>query len=235
MADALVTALGPATMQSSPLSPTAAPWPRPNGLLLDAMGTLIELRRSVGDSYALVAQEHGITVDAKAIDAVFGRVLDQAPALAFTALDAEALLAAEQQWWGDRIGETFAALEAPEPSQELRLALFDHFAQGDQWQVYPDVVQQLRGWREAGLKLAVVSNFDRRLHGLLEQLELSDLLDAVVVSSEAGAAKPDPRPFELALNALELPAAEVWHVGDSPEDLAGARAAGLRCVLIERI
>lgn len=235
MADALVTAVGPATMQSSPSSPPAAQWPRPRGLLLDAMGTLIQLRRSVGDNYAQVAQDHGIAVDAESIDAVFGEVLSQAPALAFTGLEAEALLTAERQWWGDRIGETFAALQAPEPSQELRLALFDHFAQADQWQVYPDVEAQLRGWREAGLKLAVVSNFDRRLHGLLEQLALSELLDAVVVSSEAGAAKPDPRPFELALQALELPAAEVWHVGDSPEDLAGARAAGLRCVLIERI
>lgn len=235
MADALVTAAGPATMQSSPSSPPAAPWPRPRGLLLDAMGTLIQLRRSVGDNYAQLAREHGITVEAEAIDAVFGEVLNQAPALAFTTLEPEALLAAEQQWWGDRIGETFAALEAPEPSLELRLALFEHFAQADQWQVYPDVVAQLRGWREAGLRLAVVSNFDRRLHGLLEQLGLGELLDAVVVSSEAGAAKPDPRPFELALQALELPAAEVWHVGDSPEDLAGARAAGLRCVLITRI
>lgn len=235
MAGALVTAAGPATMQSSPSSPPAAPWPRPRGLLLDAMGTLIQLRRSVGVNYAQLAQEHGITIEAEAIDAVFGEVLNQAPALAFTPLEPEALLAAEQQWWGDRISETFAALEAPEPSLDLRLALFEHFAQADQWQVYPDVVAQLRGWREAGLRLAVVSNFDRRLHGLLEQLGLGELLDAVVVSSEAGAAKPDPHPFELALQALELPAAEAWHVGDSPEDLAGARAAGLRCVLIVRI
>jgi len=235
MADALVTAVGPATMQSTPSSPPATRWPRPKGLLLDAMGTLIDLRQSVGSSYAALAQEQGISVDAEAIDAVFGQVLSQAPALAFTGLEAEALLAAERQWWGDRIAETFAALEAPEPSQELRLALFDHFAEAEQWRVFPDVVEQLRGWREAGLKLAVVSNFDRRLHGLLAQLELSHLLDAVVVSSEAGAAKPDPHPFALALNALDLEAAEVWHVGDSPEDLAGARAAGLRCVLIERI
>jgi putative hydrolase of the HAD superfamily len=56
----------------------------------------------------------------------------------------------------------------------------------------------------------------------------------VVVSSRAGAAKPSPRPFQLALEALGATAAEAWHVGDSPEDEAGARAAGLRCLLVRR-
>jgi putative hydrolase of the HAD superfamily len=198
------------------------------------MGTLIGLQRSVGSSYAAVAEAHGISLEAEAADSAFRQVLSQAPPLAFGNLEPEQLLAAEQAWWGDRIAATFAQAGAPEPDQELRLALFEHFASAEQWQVFPDVLQQLQRWHAAGLKLAVVSNFDRRLHGLLEQLELDLWFDAVVVSSEAGAAKPDPRPFALALEALELSAAEAWHVGDSPEDLAGARAAGLRCVLIER-
>jgi putative hydrolase of the HAD superfamily len=46
-------------------------WPRPRGLLLDAMGTLIGLRRSVGEGYSAVAGELGITLDARAIDRVF--------------------------------------------------------------------------------------------------------------------------------------------------------------------
>jgi len=217
---------------SSPAPP--APWSKPRGLLLDAMGTLIGLQRPVGSSYAAVAAEHGISLEAEAADAAFRQVLSQAPPLAFGSLEPDALLRAEQEWWGERIRETFNQAGAPEPEQDLRLALFEHFAQGAQWQVFPDVLQQLQRWHAAGLKLAVVSNFDRRLHGLLEQLDLDLWFDAVVVSSEAGAAKPDPRPFALALSALELKADEAWHVGDSPEDLAGARAAGLRCVLIER-
>ncbi|MEB3172755.1 MAG: HAD-IA family hydrolase [Cyanobacteriota bacterium] len=221
-------------MPPSSSSAPAAEWPRPKGLLLDAMGTLIGLQQSVGSNYAAVAEGHGISLEPGAVDAAFRQVLSQAPPLAFSNLEPDALLQAEQAWWGDRISETFASVGAPEPDIALRLALFEHFARAEPWQVYPDVLQQLQRWHAAGLKLAVVSNFDRRLHSLLEQLELDLWFDAVVVSSEAGAAKPDPRPFALALSALELEADEAWHVGDSPEDLAGARAAGLRCVLIER-
>jgi putative hydrolase of the HAD superfamily len=207
---------------------------RPRGLLLDAMGTLISLRESVGDSYAALARGHGMAVEAAAIDAVFPAIYRQAPPLAFAERSGEDLLEAEIGWWGDRISETFAALELPPPTPALRRALFDHFAEPERWLVYGEVATQLRAWRQAGLRLAVVSNFDSRLHGLLQSLGLRDLLDAVVISSEVGAAKPDPRPLQLALAALGLTADQAWHIGDSPDDVAAARAAGLQCLRIER-
>lgn len=207
---------------------------RPRGLLLDAMGTLITLRQSVGTSYAALAEVHGVIVDAAAIDAVFPTMYRQAPPLAFDGLDGTTLLEAEIGWWGDRINETFAALDLPPPPPALRRDLFEHFAQQQPWMVYSDVEPQLRAWRQAGLRLAVVSNFDSRLRGLLQSLGLMAHLEAVVISSEAGAAKPDPRPLHLALAALDLSADQVWHIGDSPEDVAAARAAGLRCLQIAR-
>ena len=207
----------------------------PRGLLLDAMGTLIGLRASVGSTYASLAADHGVAVEASAIDRVFPAIYRAAPPLAFPGLSGAALLEAEQQWWISRIAEAFAACGHPEPLPEaLGPELFARFARPDLWRVYPDVDGQLRQWKQRGLQLAVVSNFDQRLLGLLEGLALADLFSAVVVSSAVGAAKPDPRPFHCALEALALAPAEAWHVGDSPEDEAGARAAGVRCVLIRR-
>ncbi|MFZ9973625.1 MAG: haloacid dehalogenase, partial [Vulcanococcus sp.] len=72
---------------------------RPEGLLLDAMGTLIGLRRSVGSTYAAFAAEHGVNVEAEAINAVFPQLFRAAPPLAFPGLEGEALLEAEQAWW----------------------------------------------------------------------------------------------------------------------------------------
>jgi putative hydrolase of the HAD superfamily len=206
------------------------------GLLLDAMGTLIGLRRSVGAVYSELAASHGLAVDAGALDRVFPAVYRQAPPLACPGLAGAELLAAERTWWGERIAEAFAACgqAGPLPPQ-LAGALFDRFAEPDLWHVYPDVAGPLEAWQRRGLKLAVVSNFDQRLSGLLEGLGLADAFAAVVVSSAAGAAKPDPRPFRLALEALGLAPEAVWHVGDSPEDEAGARAAGVRPVLIRRL
>jgi len=229
----------------------------PRGLLLDAMGTLIGLRTSVGATYAELAARHGLTVDAAAIDRHFPRIYRQAPPLAFPdlaspALDSPALEEAEIGWWSARIAEVLAAAGAEgvgmgmgmglgegegvefQPLPELGRALFLRFAQADLWRVFDDVPAHLEGWHRRGLRLAVVSNFDSRLPGLLDSLGLGQWLEAVVVSSAVGAAKPDPRPYQQALARLNLTAAEVWHVGDSPEDGAGAHAAGIRWVKVQR-
>jgi len=217
------------------LSPaTAPPLPTPRGLLIDAMGTLIDLRRSVGSTYAELAARHGVQVEAATIDQAFGAIYRQAPPLAFPGLTGEELGRAERRWWGERITAVFAAADAPLGTPALGEELFDRFANPDLWQVYPDVVEPLRRWHGAGIKLAVVSNFDQRLIGLLAGLGLGDVFQAVIVSSAAGAAKPSPIPFQLALEALGLGADQVWHVGDSPEDVAGAAAAGIACLRIRR-
>jgi len=80
--------------------------------------------------------------------------------------------------------------------------------------------------RQAGLRLCVVSNWDI---GLTEHLHRLGLDVPVVTSAEAGAAKPDPAVFELALHRLGVaePTRAV-HVGDDAADEAGAHAAGMR-------
>jgi len=207
----------------------------PRGLLLDAMGTLIGLRCSVGETYAAAAAAYGIPVEAAAINQQFPRLFRQAPPLAFPGLEgAEALEQAERRWWGQLIDAVLQGCGGPAAPEALHHDLFERYRQPALWRVYPDVPPQLAAWQQRGLKLAVVSNFDSRLPGLLEALGLARWLEAVVVSSQAGAAKPSPRPFQLALEQLGLEPHQVWHVGDSPEDGAGAQAAGLRFVRVQR-
>ena len=91
------------------------------------------------------------------------------------------------------------------------------------------VVEALRSLRARGLALGVVSNWDFGLHEHLERVGLAPYLDAVVTSAEAGARKPDPKPFLLALDRLGVRAGRAVHVGDhAPHDDAGATAAGMR-------
>lgn len=216
------------------MAPEHAPWPRPRGLLLDAMGTLIGLRASVGSTYAAAAARHGLRVDPRRIDQHFAAVLKAAPPLAFPDLDGAALAEAELNWWGERIAAVLRAAGAEPGPRELRDELFQLYAQPAQWRIYDDVARHLPRWRAQGLRLGVVSNFDGRLPGLLEGLGLAPLFDVVVVSSRCGAAKPSATPFQRALEGLGLAAGEVWHIGDSPEDAAGAAAAGLPCLLVRR-
>ena len=83
--------------------------------------------------------------------------------------------------------------------------------------------------------LAVVSNFDGRLTGICTGLGITDAFDTIVMSARVGSAKPDPRIFAIALARLGVEAADAVHVGDSErEDIVGARAAGLRAILVQR-
>jgi putative hydrolase of the HAD superfamily len=80
-----------------------------------------------------------------------------------------------------------------------------------------------------------VSNWDVSLHDVLAELDWTARFDVVVTSAELGVAKPDPRLFLVALDALGVAPAGAVHVGDDLEaDVAGARAAGVRPVLIDR-
>jgi putative hydrolase of the HAD superfamily len=100
---------------------------------------------------------------------------------------------------------------------------------------YPEVPETLARLRAGGARLAVVSNWDVSLHDVLERTGLRPLVDAVVVSAELGVAKPDPAIFAAALERLGATAGEALHVGDSVEhDVAGARAAGIDAVLVAR-
>jgi putative hydrolase of the HAD superfamily len=100
---------------------------------------------------------------------------------------------------------------------------------------YPDAVPALDALRDRGLSLVCVSNWDVSLPCVLERCGLATGLDAVVTSAGAGARKPEPQIFAPALRAAGCRAAEALHVGDTEEeDLAGAEAAGIRCLLIDR-
>jgi putative hydrolase of the HAD superfamily len=100
---------------------------------------------------------------------------------------------------------------------------------------YPDAESALRGLRERGIRLLAVSNWDCSLSAVLERCGLGELLDGVVTSAEVGASKPDPAIFRAALERAGSKPDQALHVGDTPEeDLAGARAAGIRALLIDR-
>jgi putative hydrolase of the HAD superfamily len=92
----------------------------------------------------------------------------------------------------------------------------------------PGALETLATLRGRGIALAVVSNWDVGLSEHLDRVGAGELFSAVVTSAEAGAAKPDPAPFLLALDRLGVQPTRALHVGDEPEDEHGAAAAGMR-------
>jgi putative hydrolase of the HAD superfamily len=127
--------------------------------------------------------------------------------------------------WGELDDELLAAYnEARNRSVDL-IELFD------------DAVDTVRGLRASGLKIGILTNGPSELQRRkLRRIGIEDEVDAVAVSEEIGASKPDPRAYERAVAMLGLPAGEVAMVGDHVvNDVAGALAAGLAAaVWVER-
>ncbi len=206
----------------------------PRAVLFDAVGTLIELREPAGVIYARIARAYGVDVPAERLQEAFGRILRQAPPLVFPDAAREELPGLEREWWRQVVRGTFRAADGSARFRDFEAyfaRLYDRFSGPECWRAREGAAELLGELRARGLRTGVVSNFDGRLPALLEGLGLAPLLDVVVLPSEAGAAKPDPRIFRHALARLGVEAAATLFVGDDPEqDLAAARAAGLRPV-----
>jgi len=103
------------------------------------------------------------------------------------------------------------------------------------FEAFPDAAPALEELRARDVRVVAASNWDSSLPEVLGRTGLADLLDGVVSSAAAGAAKPDRRLFEAALTLAQVPAQEALHVGDRlDKDVDGARALGMHAVLIAR-
>lgn len=104
--------------------------------------------------------------------------------------------------------------------------------------VHDDARALLASLKYRGYRVGVVTNsifpgelFEPRL----AELGLAGYVDAVVSSADVGWSKPDPRPYVATLERLGIEPQEALFIGDRLDtDIAGARAAGLRAVLIDR-
>jgi putative hydrolase of the HAD superfamily len=204
-------------------------------VLFDAGGTLFEVRGSVGTVYARAASAHGLELDPSAVDSAFASVFRRQPPLAFGGLAGAALEVAERDWWRRVVADVFERRMDPTAFGRCFDDLWDYFGRPEAWRIFEDVAPELDRLRSAGYRLGVVSNFDSRLDRVLQGLGIAALFEHVAVSSRAGAAKPDPRIFRSALAAFSVGPRAAWHLGDVPgEDVEGARAAGVRPILLDR-
>mmetsp|Transcript_36395 Transcript_36395/g.102805 ORF Transcript_36395/g.102805 Transcript_36395/m.102805 type:complete len:301 (+) Transcript_36395:425-1327(+) len=111
-------------------------------------------------------------------------------------------------------------------------SVYEYYEWPEAWTVAPGARECLQTLRKMGVKTAIVSNFDMRLPLILDRMNLTPLLDAVVVSAEVQAEKPNPVIFQAAVDQLRLRPEECVHVGDDRRnDLWGARDAGCHALL----
>jgi REG-2-like HAD superfamily hydrolase len=143
-----------------------------------------------------------------------------------------------RSFWSNYYAQALIDVGVDLPRAELMSAadaLYDWYQRPEQWQPYPEVLETLTRAHERGLVQGVISDWGTDLIPILHAHDVTRHLDFVVASASVGTAKPHPDIFRFALARADLRPEEVLYVGDSyVSDVLGARAVGIRPVLIDR-
>ena len=206
-------------------------------VFFDAAGTLIHLPRPVGEHYAEGAGLFGAAWNPAQVERAFRAAWANAPDRPsdYRPRDDD-----DKGWWRELVGGVLANVLTPSQragfdAEGYFEAVYAHFAQPSVWSAYPEADEVLGALRGRGLALGVISNFDRRLYTVFDELGLTGFFDHIIISSEVGADKPDPFIFRCALEKFGISPQEAMHVGDDPKRDGGAEAAGIRVFHLERL
>ena len=191
-----------------------------DAVTVDALGTLVELDDPV-PALETALEARGVTRSRDAIASAFRAEADYY----------RSRIAAPGEWDADAVaslrrdctGVFLTALAAPLAPESFTPA----FVGALRFRLTEGAADALAALKRERLALACVSNWDPTLEARLEELGVARLFEAVVTSAEAGAAKPDPRIFDVALARLGTEPGRALHIGDDDVDREGALAAGL--------
>lgn len=199
---------------------------RVRAISFDVGGTLIDPWPSVGHVYADAARESALpALDPAVLNERFASAWSRKAAFDYT-----------EEAWSELVAATFGGeSENFRATSPFFCRLYAKFEQADVWRVYEDAKSCLEYFRGSGLRMALISNWDKRLRPLLRNLEIDQFFDHIEVSAESGIHKPSPEIFHHTAAALGLSPGEILHVGDSyKEDVCGARNAGIHAVWLRR-
>jgi HAD superfamily hydrolase (TIGR01549 family) len=178
------------------------------------------------DRYARIAARHGLALET-------GRYEEAREAAALN-LKRHPELLHDDTIWHRFTAEIFVGMGGPEElASECATEIERGWEVSENFELFEDALPVLDELRHARLGIGLVSNGIRDLTEFVAHHRLD--VDAIVDSRTHGRVKPHPTIFQAALDALGVQAAEAVMVGDSlEEDVAGARALGMRAILIDR-
>lgn len=213
----------------------------------DAVGTLIFADPPVHIAYYRVGRKYGSASSPEEVRTRFrqsyarhaaalderGEILgDCATSQAANAPGIHDGEADEREFWRRIVGEVFPDVADTEGCFE---ELFGYFANPRAWSCFADVEEAFSELRQRGYRLSVASNFDSRLHRIIEGLPELRGIEKRVISSEVGCRKPSAAFYRELLQSCGCGPDELLLVGDDPvNDIEGAQRMGIGAMRIDR-
>jgi putative hydrolase of the HAD superfamily len=203
-------------------------------VIFDAGGTLIHPARPVGETYARFARTHGIELASDATTAAFRAAMQRASPRAPGSVPSNG---DDRAWWKQVVRGSLADRDFVEsPKFETFFEeVYLYYAHPEAWEIYPEVSEVLKALRDEPVVLAVLSNWDARLHSVLDGNGLGSLLPTRFISAELGWEKPEPAIYRQVEQALQLPPETLLSIGDDlRNDVEAPRQAGWQAVQVDR-
>ena len=201
-------------------------------VVFDVVGTLLEPSPSVAKAYKNSAETLGVTLPEADISKRFSvawekqEFFDSQQRPAFRTSRRR-----EYERWKQIVCEVFAGYTVAEKIFE---DLWLHFGKPSSWRPVAQGCQLLEAAREAGLKVAVASNFDERLLPLAQCVEPLIGIENIFASSEIGWRKPAVEFFRTVESRLGKDPRQLLLIGDDPRlDIAAAQTAGWKSIRIQ--
>ncbi|XP_043914604.1 haloacid dehalogenase-like hydrolase domain-containing protein 3 [Protopterus annectens] len=204
-------------------------------LTWDVKDTLIRIRHSVGEQYYSEAKSHGLRVDPEILNKCFHLAYRRQKEI-FPNYGLGSGLNS-RQWWIDTAKLTFrlCGIEEERVLSPIAEKLYTDFCTAKNWEVFPDVQPVLTDCKKLGFRMAVISNFDRRLEQILLHCNLRQYFEFVMTSEEAGIAKPNTGIFLKTISVAGVDPKVTTHIGDDYwNDYRAAREAGFESYLLKR-
>lgn len=197
-------------------------------VLFDVDFTLARPGPALGpEGYVLAGERHGLTLDASRYDS--------ARDASFASLQHHPELDHDDEIWiafTERVVRLMGG-EGP-TSHECAVEITRGWERHENFELYDDVLPALERLRAHGIRVGLVSNSARDVRAFAEHHRLP--IDAGISSFHHGKTKPHASIFRAVLELLEVPPAEALMVGDTvADDVEGARAIGMRAVLLDRL
>ena len=204
-------------------------------VFFDAGETLVHPMPSFPQLFMEVCAEHGLEANLETLSSATRRIMAGVEERQRQGYTFSNDAGKSRRFWLDFYARLTSEMGHVREDGMLPLALYEAFSRPSAYGAYHDAHAVLRELRGRGLRMGLISNFETWLEGLLRDLGMLDYLEVLVISGQEAYEKPHPRIYELALQRAGVPPYAALHVGDSPvTDYDGARAAGMRAVLLDR-
>jgi putative hydrolase of the HAD superfamily len=96
----------------------------------------------------------------------------------------------------------------------------------------PEMFALVSNLRKTGRKTAILSNTEMPVVKIIDK-QICDYMDVTVLSCLEGIAKPGKEIYDLTLSRLDVTAQEAIFIDDKPENIEGAKRAGLKTIYFE--